>query len=286
MFLLVAACVAFAARPAEIVYYTVSGGDMSPYRSITVKILPDGAGAVDSTRYDSKTEHYSFALNPEERREVMSAARSTRVFDRSFDEATAPKTAYFLRVSLDGRTREARFFPSTPADPLVDILSRLINQPRVLEEFDKPEKDCDVYIVTTAASPHLVGWKVYQPRVLRKPLEEFILKVTNPSKTSYAFEALAWLINPEEWTAFARTAIDAASDERRYEMIRQLSIHPFTSDIPQTHVEPLKSTLMNYVQSDYPRLDALSPSERRAIETAAHFVGRDAIEKALSREGD
>lgn len=265
----------------EILSYSRSSGGMSSHRSVTVTIMADGSGLVHFDLYEGRDWDYRFNLSKAELADIHSRIKRSAVFDKSIDDNLAPKgSREHLVVTSGGARREAWFYREGAVDPLLQALDGLINQALVLKEFEKPEKDCNVYMAETAVHPRLVGWKVHQPQTLRKPLEDFILKVESPSKMSFAITALSWVAPPSEFAAFIARAIAEASGERRYEMIRQMSIHPFTSEIPETHVQPLQSVLLEAIVDDYPIRNRLPDNEKRAIETAARFIGQKIVEEA------
>ncbi|MEW6008243.1 MAG: HEAT repeat domain-containing protein [Candidatus Omnitrophota bacterium] len=255
----------------EIIFFRNEGAH-SPFEFIEVSIRADGSGVTIFERYGEKSVETSFKLNQYEMDELKALVYEVNFFSQSdqqttFIEDTGKST---LRISLEDKQKEIMFFSLPEIQPLISSLWKLINQGVILWGLN--EKD-DVYPVNVALSGHLVGQKVFQPQVFRDPLMKFISRSNDRQKLIWSFEALSWVMTPEEWTSFLSAELGKAKDTRKSLLLEALSSHPFTGNILKPHRQALLSLLLKNLQLEYIRWPQFSKEKKESYESIIRFLG-------------
>lgn len=255
-------------------------GAFSPFRFVEMLIRVDGSGLTKFERYNEETGKVPFHLNQYEIEALKTLVQATDFFsypdeDTSFATDVGKST---LRVSLGDKQRELHFRYRPEIRPLTSYLWRLINQGVILTDLRNKE---DIYSALGALSAHHASAKVLQSKVLREPLEEFVRRSEDRQKLLWAIEALSWVMTPEEWMGFLSTELDRSKDTRRSLLLKALSSHPFTGNIPRFHRETLSSFFLKYLRLEYRNWSQFPKEKRQAYGAVVRFLGEQRYTVAI-----
>lgn len=268
-----------ASESKELLFFRHEGG-LSSFRFTELLIQNDGSGGVKFQRGNTDKEEYSFKLNEYELEAIRTLVNTVDFFkqpdnDSRFATDTGQSS---LRISLNGQNRELRFKYRPELNPLTICLNKLINQGIIFKDL---ENKGDVYSALGALSENLASAKVLQPEVFREPLIKFIDNTNVRQKLLDSFEALSWIMTPEEWMGLLSKELNNVSEEKKIMLLEALSSHPFTGNISTAHRDMLSPLLLSYLRLDYKDWPHFSKEKQTAYSNDIRFIGERRYKPAI-----
>ena len=255
----------------ELVFFRQEGA-YSPYKFVQVLIRNDGSGATTFERTNKETGSTSFHLNQHELETFKTLVCAVDFFSQPAKDTrmVVDVGRSILRISLGGKKRELHFEFRPEIGPLTSCLWKLIHQGVILTDL---RNKGDVYPELGGVSDLLASAKVFQPEVLREPLQKFVISSDDRQKLLWAIEALSWITIPEEWMGFLALELERSQATRRSVLLEALSSHPFTGNIPKTHREMLCPLFLRYLRLEYRNWSGFPKEKRQAYGSVIRFLG-------------
>jgi hypothetical protein len=287
LFCLLAALPVFAAEPStstsvseEFLFFRNEGG-YSPFKFVEVLIRSDGSGVTTFDRRNKDKGESSFNLNRYEVETLKTLVHAVDFFaqpdkDKRFASDVGQS---ILRISLESKKRELLFEFRPELEPLTSCLWKLIYQGIILTDL---KNKSDVYSALGAVSNYLASAKVFQPKVLREPLEKFISNSDDRQQLLWAIEALSWVMTPEEWMGFLSKELNDAKEARKVLILEALTSHPFTGNIPHAHRDMLRPLFLRYLRLEYRNWSQFTKEKRQAYGSVIRFLGEQRYTIATS----
>lgn len=256
-------------------------GAFSPFKFVELLIRNDGSGVTTFNRGNTDKGESSFNLNKYELEALKTFVHEVDFFEQpdKGNRSAIDLGQSILRISLEGQKRELIFGSRPELEPLTSCLWKLIIQGVILTDL---KNKGDVYSALGALSSYLASPKVLQSKVLREPLEKFIANSDNRQKLLWGFEALSWIMTPEEWMGLLSKELNDAEEVRKVLLLEALSSHPFTGNIPQAHRDILCHLFMRNLRLEHRNWSQFPKEKQQAYNHIIGFLGERRYARAIS----
>lgn len=185
------------------------------YELARVEIDSDGSVVVLTKHYQKEAHVYELRLNSLSMEHLGDLIKSSGFMSYDGGDGGGEKRylhsgTTFLKVRMGKLENESKIGHEINLQPLINYISRAINQCEVDRRFHENE---DIYSVYSAISPRASSVKLLNPELFEADIIEFIDSSDSRSKIAHGIEALQYLLTPEEFAGFLSQRLTIGGEE-------------------------------------------------------------------------
>lgn len=216
-----------------------TGGEMSAYRNITLRVSWSGTVRIEQRSPRNRTNEY--AITPADIAALTNVLESVRFFDvpESNSVRSPGFPIYELTAESGGRSRALRFQYVESFAPLHKQLNRLMDQALIMSDLEGGDRN------PRSLHPHTLSRLAFNDVDLPRPelvvplLEKWADDYGNTATVNNVFSALARLTTPGEWMAFVTNRVNTAYEHHRAMLFSLFASRHLHSSMPTNHVRAL-----------------------------------------------
>jgi hypothetical protein len=230
----------------RLIYFHSSGG-FGPLYYAEVDIYRDGKVTVSASKAGSGEFELNMTLNNGDLLLLESLIDSVDFFNRPEKGRYIVDAGYsILEISINGNAKRIDFYVSHELFPLTGRLWRLIEQAEALDNLKIRKDPHDTYMLFR---PDRVWPEPFNPWIFEEPLKGFLDDCNERYNFDYAFQALAYAVDAENWANTIREIYDKSDLQKKKMILEVIASHPHPGNFPDGYLWKMSPFLLQTLRS-------------------------------------
>lgn len=231
----------------RLIYFHSSGG-YGPLYYAEVNIYEDGKVHILASKSGSGEFELDMTLNNEDLLLLKSLIDSVDFFNRPEKENHPVIDAghSVLEIEIEGNKKRIEFDIGKELFPLTGRLWRFVEQAEALNNLKTRKDPHDTYMLF---HPDPVWPKPFNPWIFEEPLKGFLGDCNERYNFDYAYQALAYAVDAENWANTIREIYDKSDLQKKKMILEVIASHPHPGNFPDGYLWKLSPFLLQKLRS-------------------------------------